>query len=140
MVEGFVCKEQDFKLKAVGDREPVEILKDKGDVVRKADVGEEVCSRALGLLEFIEGFGRCCTAVIKSGCNEGLKREFLPQKKGGTGWRWVMFLRVKKAAFGELDDVHIELEATVQDITLVGSAETTTVDDSTEEVQIYDEQ
>lgn len=35
---------QDFKLKAVGDREPVEILKDKGDVVRKADVGEEVCS------------------------------------------------------------------------------------------------
>lgn len=121
MVEGCVCKEQDFKLKAVGDREPVEILKDKGDVVRKADVGEEVCSRALDLLEFIEGFVRCCTAVIKSGCNEGLKRGFLQQKKGGTVWSWAMVFRLKKAAFGELGDVHIELEVTVQDITLVAN-------------------
>ncbi len=33
VVEGFESEEQDFELDAVRDREPVEILKDRGDML-----------------------------------------------------------------------------------------------------------
>jgi len=40
VVEGFVGEEKDFELDALWDREPVEFLEDRGDVVTGAGAGE----------------------------------------------------------------------------------------------------
>lgn len=62
------------------DREPVEVLKDRGDVVAGAGVSEETGGRVLDVLEFIEEFGGCAIkdaiAIVKAGCNEGVDRGF----------------------------------------------------------------
>ena len=50
VMEGFVGEEKDFELDALRDREPVEFLKDGGDMVAGAGVGEEACSRILNIL------------------------------------------------------------------------------------------
>ena len=51
-MEGFVSKEEDFKLDALGNREPVEILEDRGNVVTGVGVGEEAGSRVWDVLKF----------------------------------------------------------------------------------------
>lgn len=65
---------------ALWNREPVEVLKDKGDVVAGAGVSEEAGGRVLDILEFIEEFGGCAIkdaiAVVKVGCNEGVDQGF----------------------------------------------------------------
>ena len=40
-MEGFVGKEEDLEMDALWEREPVEVLQDRGDVVMGA--GEETC-------------------------------------------------------------------------------------------------
>lgn len=40
IVEGFVGKEEDFEVDAVGDWEPIEFVKDRGNVAAGAGVGE----------------------------------------------------------------------------------------------------
>ena len=50
---GFVGEEEDFKLDALGNREPVEVLKDESDVITGTGVGEETGSRVLDVLDFI---------------------------------------------------------------------------------------
>ena len=58
VVEGFVGEEEDFKMDALRDGEPVELLKDWGDVVTGASVGQQAGGRVLNVLKFIEDFGR----------------------------------------------------------------------------------
>ncbi len=53
VVEGFMSEEKDFKLDPLWDREPVEVLEDRGDMVTGARVGEQASSRVLDILEFI---------------------------------------------------------------------------------------
>ncbi len=57
VVEGFVSEEQCFELDPVRDREPVDILRERGDMVTGAGVGEEVCGRVLDILKFSEDDG-----------------------------------------------------------------------------------
>ncbi len=58
VTEDFECEEKGFKLDALGNREPVEVLKDRGDVVAGAGVGEETHGRVLDVLKFVRDFGR----------------------------------------------------------------------------------
>ncbi len=51
-MEGFMREEKDFELDLLWDREPVEVLEDRGDVVTGVGVGERVSSRVLDILEF----------------------------------------------------------------------------------------
>lgn len=48
-----VREEKDFELDSFWDREPVEVLKDRGGVVKGAVVCKQMNSRVLGVLEFI---------------------------------------------------------------------------------------
>ena len=57
VVEGFVGEEKNLEVNPLGDREPVEVLEDRGDVIMSAGVGEEASSRVLDVLKFIEDFG-----------------------------------------------------------------------------------
>ena len=56
-MEGFESEKEDFELNALRDREPVDILEDRGDVVSGAGLGAKTCGSFLGVLEFIEEFG-----------------------------------------------------------------------------------
>ena len=55
---------------------PVKVLEDGGDVVMGTSMSEQVGSRILDILEFIEGSGwetiKDAVAVIKSGGDEGV--------------------------------------------------------------------
>ncbi len=53
VMKAFVSKETHFKLKASWDREPVEVLENRGDVITRVGVGEQASSRVLDVLEFI---------------------------------------------------------------------------------------
>ena len=53
VMEGFVGEEEDFKLDVLGNREPVEFLKDGSDVLTGTGVCEETGSRVLDILGFI---------------------------------------------------------------------------------------
>ncbi len=46
VMEGFECEEKDFKLDTLGNRELVEVVKDRGDC------------RVLDVLKFAQDFGR----------------------------------------------------------------------------------
>ena len=48
-----MSEEKDFELDPFWDREPVEVLKDRGDVEIGAVACEQTNSRVLGALEFI---------------------------------------------------------------------------------------
>lgn len=50
VVKGFVSEEKDFKVDALWDREPVEVLEDGGDVVTGAGVSEQTGGRVLDVL------------------------------------------------------------------------------------------
>lgn len=75
-MKSFECKEKDFELDALSDREPMEILKDRGDVFTGTGVCQEAGSRVLDVLQFLESICRCTVkntiAVVDSGCNEGM--------------------------------------------------------------------
>ena len=68
IMEGFVCKEEDFELNALWNWEPVEVLEDGSDVITGAGVGEQTCSRIFGCtvayLEFwmVCHRGCCCSS------------------------------------------------------------------------------
>lgn len=83
-----------------GKREPVETLKDRGDVVWGVGVGEVVYGRTLDRLEFIEGFERCtmkdAIAVVESGCNRGTDKGFSSRERS-NGRRQAMLLQWKGA-------------------------------------------
>lgn len=53
VMEGFVSDEEDLEMNALLNGEPVELLKDGGDVVSRAGVGEEAGGRVLNVLEFL---------------------------------------------------------------------------------------
>ena len=53
VIEGFVGDEQNFVMDALLYREPVKLLKDGGDVVSGAGVGEETGSGVLNILQFL---------------------------------------------------------------------------------------
>ena len=57
IIEGFVREEKDFVLYPLWDRKPVEVLKNRGDVISGAGVGEQASSRVLDVLEFVQDFG-----------------------------------------------------------------------------------
>lgn len=83
-----------------GEREPVETLKYRGDVVRRVGVGEVACGRTLDRLEFIESFERCtikdAIAVVESGCNRGTDKGFSSRERSNR-WRQAMLLQWKGA-------------------------------------------
>ncbi len=84
VVEGFVSEKQYFKMDAVKDREPVEILKDRDDMVTGAGVGKEEYSRVLDIVKFIVDFGWCAIkdaiVVVESGCDESIEKYFSSRK------------------------------------------------------------
>lgn len=41
-MEVFLCEEEDFVMNALGNREPVKILEDRGDVVASVSVARQV--------------------------------------------------------------------------------------------------
>ena len=49
-MEGFVCKEEDFKLNTLWNWEPVDVLGDRSDVITGGGVGKQTCSRVLDVL------------------------------------------------------------------------------------------
>ena len=57
VVKGFVSEKKEFKVNALWDGEPVEILEDGGDVVTGAGVSEQTCGGVLDVLDFIKDFG-----------------------------------------------------------------------------------
>lgn len=57
VVEGFIGDDEEFEMDTLGDWEPVEVMKDRGDVVTGAGVSEETSSRVLDVLKFLECFG-----------------------------------------------------------------------------------
>lgn len=50
VVEGIMSEEKNFKLDPLCDREPVEVLEDRGDVVTGVDMDEQASSRVLDVL------------------------------------------------------------------------------------------
>ena len=88
VMECFEGEKKDFEVYAVGDRKPVKVLEDGGDVVIGAGVRRQVGGGVLDILEFIEGFGReaieDAVAVIKSGSDECVDKGFSSREgKGG---------------------------------------------------------
>lgn len=75
-MKSFESDEKDFELDALSDREPVEILKDRGNVITGTGVCQEAGSRVLDVLQFLESFCRCtiknAIAVVDSGCDESM--------------------------------------------------------------------
>lgn len=89
VMECFEGEKKDFEVYAVGDRKPVKVLEDGGDMVVGAGVSEQASGGVLDTLEFIEGFGREAiedvAAVIKSGSDECVDKGFSSREgKGGT--------------------------------------------------------
>ena len=50
VMEGFVCEEEDFKLNTLWDWEPVEVLKNRSNVITGGGVGKQMCSGVLDVL------------------------------------------------------------------------------------------
>lgn len=53
IIKSFVSEEKDSKLNPLWDRKPVKLLEDRGDMVTRARMSEQTCSRILDVLEFI---------------------------------------------------------------------------------------
>ena len=76
LVKGFVGEGQDFIGDPVGDREPVEVFEDWGNVMPGFGVGEESGCCILDQLEFVDGGVADAieerVAVIKAGGDESV--------------------------------------------------------------------
>ena len=57
VMEGFVGKKKDFECDAEWDGEPVQVVKDGGDVLSGTGVSEEAGGGVLDVLKFVEEGG-----------------------------------------------------------------------------------
>lgn len=92
VVEGFIGELEEFEVDVMWDREPVLVLKGRGDMVTGVGVIEEVGCRILDTLGFIEDFGGCATfavAVVKAGFDKGVDQDFSGSDGGGRGKRFL---------------------------------------------------
>ena len=113
VMEGFVSEEKEFELDALWDREPVEVLEDRGDVVTGTGMGEQTGSRVLNVLEFIEDFGwwavENAVAVVNSGSDESVDESF--GSREGEWWAETSnIFEVGKGSPGDVVDVVFEGE------------------------------
>ena len=58
VVEGFESMEEDFEIYTEFNREPVELLQDRGDVMEGGGSGDDAGGSVLDQLELMEGFLR----------------------------------------------------------------------------------
>ena len=58
VMEGFESMEEDFEINTEFNREPVELLQDRGDVMEGGGSGDDAGGSVLDQLELMEGFLR----------------------------------------------------------------------------------
>ena len=57
VMEGFVGEKEELEVVLMWDREPVQVLQNRADVFVGAGVGEDMGSRVLNVLKFVENLG-----------------------------------------------------------------------------------
>ena len=77
-VNGLECEQQNLELDTELNREPVELLEDRSDMVSEGGAGYDAGSRVLEQLEFMEGFLREAeeerVAIIQAGSDEAVNK------------------------------------------------------------------
>lgn len=71
-MESFECREKDFEVDVLRDREPLELLKDRSTVFTAAGASEETGRRVLDIPYCLTN----AIAVVNSACNEGMTKGF----------------------------------------------------------------
>ena len=87
-MEGFEGEEQNLEVDAGFDREPVKLLKDRGDVINGGGSGDDACGRVLDQLEFADGLEGETeeegVTVIDAGSDQGVNKDGCAT--GCEGW------------------------------------------------------
>ena len=87
-MEGLEGEEQNLEVDAGFDREPVKLLKDRGDVINGGGSGDDAGSRVLDQLEFADGLEGETeeegVTIIDAGSDQGVNKDGCAM--GCEGW------------------------------------------------------
>lgn len=116
--KGFIGDEAECEVVTLGDGEPEEFMKDRGDVVSGTGVTGQACSSVLDVFEILEEFEGCTAedsiAVVWSRSNKCMDESL--SCSAAEGWAETAdVFEVEKVSFGAALDMLIKGEGLVED-------------------------
>lgn len=93
-MDGFEGEEQNLELNTELDREPMELLEDRSDMVNVGGSGDDASSSVLDQLKFMDGLVRETkeegVTIINAGCDQGVNKN--DGAIGGEGWAEAIYI------------------------------------------------